>query len=682
MSSLSEKIHEGVSWIFQHQTSHGFIHTGEFEEMYSPFFTAMILLCLRELYNKFPETSQIIENGMKYLESQRSSEYTCNYHNSAPETPSPYPDDLDDTFLYLLCKKYFCPQSINEQVFIKILSLLVRNEVAPGGPYFTWDVPHNQRESWDNVDPIVNSTLHYYLIQENIHLPVLQKYLDTCVYEKNYTSDFYHSPLITLYFLTRTHLTHHPEKIRETIWEYFRTSSWGSITEQLCALISLLRTGEPIEKVSHLIEPLIDLDYERLDNDPFFREKVTTRETIFASCKALTVALHIELLYLYEQLQQIKHPDETLPTSPCEKQNELSCATSLESDSLASHDTTSPTISFEQVSRYCILTLENYPELQNIFCETLQHLGRGDVFEKVFLLPTLVACEIFPRETSLPHQTLLDITAGGLFGWMGYTLADMMLDREITTDRLPLVLNCILLSFSHFERARISPADDSIDIVTACLQEIHESLCFEIDHAHVSLSQGTLTCDEGYFLLLEKHNLLVDQFCAGKKSIGLFIGPLIMIEHLEISDADKKLYQKSLYEFAIRYLTVRQWGDDIHDWYEDLKMGYINPIGARVLCEYHKTFPQEKFIAIQKSYHELHAIFWHAVFDPLVTEVEKIIGAAENILTQSTLFSSTSILFELLHKERETLLRAKNDREQSLRFIEVYREMFGRENHI
>lgn len=656
MSLISEKIQQGLRWITHQPHTGGFFHRGEHAEMRSPFFTAMILLCLREVHEKYSEAEKLIQEGICFIDSQISSENTCNYISR--EESSPYPDDLDDTFLCLLCKKLFTKEPFHEQHLLKVLAILIRNEQSPGGPYYTWDIPPPQRETWNNIDVVVNSTIHYYLSQENIFLPQLQSYLDHSIHTKNFHSDFYHSPVIVIYFLTRNYTGNEHHLLRETLWSYYENNSWGTLTETITALIALLRLGESPQKIFPIIESYIEIDYDHLEHDPFFREQITQDAVSYASCVPLTVALHIELLACYEH---------AMNTPSCETSNTLSRPLSSQY-----HET----LSLAQVSERCMSALKKYPLLKEQFRETLATMGSGELFENILLIPLLSFHDMSSvHKQMISSELLLEISAGALFGWMGYTLGDMILDRETTTDTLPLATSSMMLSLYIFEQAS-NP--EHRHWIHECLLEIHEAWCHELQHGRTHLRREKIPLPLHNEYSSPTETAQSDILFSGKKSLGILAGLLVLVGHLTLSLEEKNFLKENLYNFFIRYLTLRQLGDDIHDWYEDLHQGHINPVGSAVLREYQKLFPQARSVHIRKSYHDLHAIFWHSVFPMMTQRIELLIHEAEEILRDINFLSRDNFLAHLLEKESKTLIRAQTERDTSLRFIEVYREMFGK----
>ena len=165
----------------------------------SPFFTALILDILCQLPSS-PALEKIKTQAAHYLLSQKSPHWSWNYIDRA--SPSPYPDDVDDTACALAALSRHNPNLLDGEAWAHILSVLTQQEIAPGGPYRTWIIsPH--AKDWQDVDPVVNANIGYFLQSQAISLPPLQAYITHCLQQKSFHSPYYPTPAVGYYFLSR-----------------------------------------------------------------------------------------------------------------------------------------------------------------------------------------------------------------------------------------------------------------------------------------------------------------------------------------------------------------------------------------------------------------------------------------------------------------------------------------------
>ena len=95
------------------------------------------------------------------------------------------------------------PTLINEELLLSFVNNLISTETREGGPYFTWIVPPHLRESWDDIDLVVNSNIHFFLKQQKIFLDPLDAFLENAVTHHSLVSKYYNQ-LHHCFFLSRT----------------------------------------------------------------------------------------------------------------------------------------------------------------------------------------------------------------------------------------------------------------------------------------------------------------------------------------------------------------------------------------------------------------------------------------------------------------------------------------------
>jgi hypothetical protein len=166
------------------------------------FFTANILACLQTIPD---QTADIRDAGIKFLLAQKSERWSFNYwaRGAQERMALPYPDDCDDTFAALVAIVRHNGALINGHAFSAIAKILTGREIREGGPYRTWLVANDARATWQDVDPVVNSTIGYFLSLVGVRLPPLQKFLEDAVRKGQLTSPYYPGIFPAIYFLSR-----------------------------------------------------------------------------------------------------------------------------------------------------------------------------------------------------------------------------------------------------------------------------------------------------------------------------------------------------------------------------------------------------------------------------------------------------------------------------------------------
>ena len=166
------------------------------------FFTANIVACLQNIPER---TADIRNGGIKFLLAQKSEQWSFNYwaRDAQERITLPYPDDCDDTFAALAVLARHNSALIDGHAFPAIAKILTGREVQEGGPYRTWLVADDTSATWQDVDPVVNSTIGYFLSLVGVRLPPLQKFLEDAVRKNQLTSPYYPGIFPAAYFLSR-----------------------------------------------------------------------------------------------------------------------------------------------------------------------------------------------------------------------------------------------------------------------------------------------------------------------------------------------------------------------------------------------------------------------------------------------------------------------------------------------
>ena len=151
------------------------------------------------------QTTDIQDAGIKFLLSQKSKRWSFNYwaRSAQEHITLPYPDDCDDTFAALTAIARHNGALIDGHAFSAIAKILTGREIQEGGPYRTWLIANDASAAWQDVDPVVNSTIGYFLSLVGVRLPPLQKFIEDTVRKNQLTSPYYPGIFPVVYFLSR-----------------------------------------------------------------------------------------------------------------------------------------------------------------------------------------------------------------------------------------------------------------------------------------------------------------------------------------------------------------------------------------------------------------------------------------------------------------------------------------------
>lgn len=556
------------------------------------------------------------EKGCAFLKKHISPIYSWNYITR--DEASPYPDDLDDTFLALTALSLYEPLFITPERFVGITNLLISQETIPGGPYKTWIT---QDPSWDNVDIVVNSSIYFFLTAHHITLPRLEKYFREKLTQGNLLSNFYHNHLVVFYFLSRAIPASLQATCSNVFNSYLLRNPANAYQEQI--LVDLIKNslrGAPVY-ADHSI-------YKTIEPFGFFIEKMTESETIYSSCPAFSIALALELAYL-------RRP----PTVPAGTIFEVSFNKALLSLSL-----------FIEKDTYVYKKLYEY----------LENLKQHSALKFLFATELVAQSLNSTLRPTLSGETITYLNLATLLGWIGFTLQDDIADREHSSSEIPLATAAITTVYKIINQVLFGISDSTS--IETILMRINEHLLRETTFYHLPIINNTITYSA-------EHITPVELVASSQKSLGLAIGPIALCYLLS---SEQRFQQASLitqwYELI---LTIKQTLDDMHDWFQDLERGFINPVAIRILAHHHAQ-------TLQYTIHCIHdeslltEIFWNQVFESVISELCNYLQRAQLLVPKISILDNHEFLFEMTTHYEQALNRARNDYDQSRQFLYHY----------
>ena len=152
-----------------------------------------LVLCRR------PDLSVVIERAGAFLRREREHDGVWNYEGRGGLR---LPPDLDDTSCAVAALR-----GVGDMPELSFYAHLWRNEVAPGGPYFTWVGVNDLVGSslCREVDFMVNANIAFCCGALGLDTPGIVRYLSDAVVGQAAASKYSVSPHFLLYLLTRAY---------------------------------------------------------------------------------------------------------------------------------------------------------------------------------------------------------------------------------------------------------------------------------------------------------------------------------------------------------------------------------------------------------------------------------------------------------------------------------------------
>lgn len=487
----------------------------------SVFYTGLIVNCLKEYENSM--TTEITTTAVEFLLSHQHLDGTWSY------TPE-YPADLDDTFVAWRAIALCRPELLTEERLARIVSLLIRQEQLPGGPYQTWILPERTFQ-WDDVDIVVNSNIATFFKTLGMQLSPLNEYFDQCIHDNTLHSRYYDHEIIVLYFIALHYQGNQMQHLSGTLLSK-RTSAghWDNPLHTACAITALLHLGQDPHSLAPAIQYLVDTSNDGIwPIEHLFIERIEQDSITYSACDAHVSVCCLQALALFQ-----KHDAAPSPTAdPLSRENRF-------------------IVQIYTTCRERIIERSLRAQLD----AALAALDKKDPAQEIPLLSYH-----FARLLCTPHDISDDqirlLSVANTLGWIGYSIYDKLLDGEPLLSQLPLANACV----RQVHQILHDVLPNQYPIVERILSGIDTATSWE--HAHCKI--GNVPDYGDYHVLAEK-------------SLGHALGPIMicMMQH-------RPLQSEYIEIFFRHYLIARQLHDDAHDWIEDLGNGFVNSVSARMI---------------------------------------------------------------------------------------------------
>lgn len=593
------------------------------------FVTSLILSALGASSNH-PDAVAIFKKAERFLVSERSPANTWNYwaRKSADSKRLPCPDDWDDTSVAIAGLSAFDPQFSSGTVMARIVKMLTATESAEGGPYFTWIVS-DPTDPWRDIDIAVNANVAAMLSVMGILPETLTRYFDARIAALDFTSNYY-DEIGIIYFLAKSYrgtfrgkllgcLRKNKKRFTKTALNRARfVSSW-------------LRLGGSVSSVANDI--IMIKSARSVSADPFYVQEISKGDKTRIGSRALAAACMIEALAVYEN--HIK--GDLIET---DKAYYTGLASGILDQVLA-----------KCPPGECARQLEVFGK----------RLVKNDPHHEISLLPYRFYKSLVPKlQKTIDENIIFDLCRANLLGWVAYTVYDAIIDGERKQSLLPLANICmrrvvgiyqLILGGGHFETAET--IFDTID----------QANLWEHGACHAGINETSFSVAK---TLPQYKNLRH----LAHKSLGHALGPIAIMKILGDIEGEKYIGT-----FFVHYLIARQLNDDAHDWLDDLRVGFINPVGAMLLKTWKEQYPERLVLDLTEGSTDctdLQRLFWDGTIDWTSREIFRRTKKARNIARRCSALGDTTYLNSLLVSLEKAAQDAITERDKMKEFLEAY----------
>ena len=586
---------DGSFLSFSSNQKNNFNHAKKYNSVFP---TSLILFCLNSVDN----STEIKKKAVDFLLSQKSDHWSFNYWTRhAPENKVlPYPDDLDDTFCALSAIYQYQPQLIDGSAIAQIVTLLTTVEKKEGGPYSTWLVPKTSDPIWQDIDLAVNSNIGYFLSLQEVDLESINHLIKSAINQNHITSPYYPSIYPLVYFISRFYKS---EKLINIILSKKKSNHWGNPLNTALAISSLINLKiDPkilLPSINYLIKNQQKNGSWKVS--AFCIDPAINRQTYYAGSPALTTAFCFEALSKYFSLTSTK-------LSPLK-------------------DKTG-----DQIHQEILQIAQQKTKF-------IAQIPSKNLKKEITLLPYYFYKSLGNTGKKVSKNLLIQSGLANLYGWVAYTIYDDFLDGDGQKNLLSLANICLreLTCIYH----HILPKTNFAEVFNQTMDNIDKANQWEITNCY---NFKKLPDYKKYSQLAQK-------------SLGHALGPIAILYSFGLDK--NSLEVKNVWNFFKNYLIARQLNDDAHDWEDDLKKGFINPVSVEILKKANN----------KKNFQK---IFWEEILPQISNIILENIAKAKKNITKTNLITKPEIIFSLLKNVEYSAQKAIHEQTETRKFIREY----------
>ncbi len=537
----------------------------------------------------------IIKKGSEYLRSQKSQYWTWNYQDKQ-EGQSPYPDDLDDTFLAVTALCGADRAIINGEALAMLVKNLIGCEAALGGPYRTWCVSSAAESVWHDVDAVVNANIGGFLAMHDVVVPAVDALIEQTLRSNTRSySPYYPTPYSFWYFIAPWYRGKKEILIKKIMEDADKNGGWnGNPLDTALCMNALLQLGARHTLVSSGFSYILSSEANELCRPYVFAvERITETETYYSGSAAFSAAVIYEAILRYEKAVEMNNKKSQTERDSFEDRLYQKIQDEVKSTSKASTEAV---------------------------CRSIESIAQHPQTRAGCLLGYYAwnACVVSEQSTrnQLTPDNVLRYGIAALRGSIAYKIYDDFFDEQGNVDALTLAgRSNRALAVTY---ATASPAVRELFLyVTEAMdasQEWEEKNC-RIEKRGDYFVLNTVPKYGRYEVLAQK-------------SCGLVLAPAAVL--IEDGHNPESALVQSIIDFCSQYLIARQLSDDGHDWQQDLRAGKLNSVSAALAT---------KYLEVGSVYHtedtieHLAKLFWCEDIKELSTTILFHTAAASRIAT-------------------------------------------------
>lgn len=567
----------------------------------------------------------------EFLKTQRSEGGTWNYFvkESAEYQSHRYPDDMDDTALALASIITHDSAYFDGIVTALLARTLTAVEIQEGGPYNTWITDFEKDTRWEDVDIAVNANVAYLLSLLDIELPKLTEYFDECLKANALTSRYYTSVITLLYFLSRTYNGPYKQSCIDTLESAQVEGHWETPLETALALSALHRFGAPLEQYASAVEYLHDTSQNgHWEKYSLYLDNVVNDSSLYHGSSALTTAFCVEALSLFLQ--------------------------SIQSETVGPEE-----VAFIQEQESIVFDYRTQTSKLSPEFALLAERSVDEVLRQPLLCESMTLSYRFSDAYgahSVPTETLHQLGLANLYGWVGYTVLDTVMDGEFDKYVLPFSVYCTRSLVALYRE--ILPGEH---------YRLVEDILNQTDRAYMQEYAAHLPVHEQRVSI--EYLPARESIPTYQKSLGHALPALalLLLEDYPL-EGEIVLHARTFFE---EYLHLHQYSDDAHDIIEDLATGQLTQTLHDTLTEYKKQYPHASTIHVVEDETALLEVFWRDVFPRLYDSMKHSAKKATKALRGLPLVDAsyfTRLIDDLVEQQEKAL----KERAYMYQFLSAY----------
>ncbi|MFC1975956.1 hypothetical protein ACFLXQ_06120 [Chloroflexota bacterium] len=308
---LTTAIQKGVAYLAQTQRPSGEFATytaprldmADAEERPKSVYVTTFVIHSLSCLPPSPVIKKIQRRAGDFLAQEQEDNGAWHYDGRADERQIPL--DLDDTNCVVAALL-----TLGHRPALSFYNLLWQNEVAPGGPYYTWlgpNTPASDSIFAREIDPLVNANILFCSSRLNLSLPGTINYLQEIIHKEAYQtqSGYCVSPHLPIYVLSRAYADGQVDALASampTMQDYIlkklpRPQAEPASFNLVCLAVSLLNLQSPLPLVEPYLAALL-ANQEADGHWPAWGTYVSYNY-YYDGAPALTTALALEALSKY-----------------------------------------------------------------------------------------------------------------------------------------------------------------------------------------------------------------------------------------------------------------------------------------------------------------------------------------------------------------------------------------------